>query len=656
MKRLSPVILSGALVAASVVVVPLLAAAPASAVAGTPGEPQDGVTVFHEDFEGVPPLSDEVSNSDAVALVGGFTGVDGNTYTADEFWATTSAFNGIVLSPYTPNSTLIALGVTQSSARNGLRTAAAQLGALNGTGSLNHVVSAYTGGSGDDNLVEFATNAPVQTATSLSNRFLTFSVNVSAVNCTVSGVDRRPQLNFYFDDDNGLTAGVGDDPISLNASPVTPCGASEYVAPDPVLWTDSDNPYIVLRNANGNGIGNDHAFDDIQMLDVSPQLDKEFVPVTADAGGTARVRFTVTNTTELGAKNGWAFTDSLPLPVADDPNVSTACYDANGLIDSVAPITSSLTAGESSVSFTGNLASQVTYCTMEFDVQVPDDAGLDDEWTNAPDDLSDVVGLNLPAEATLEVGDPLFGGCSNLVTFDTEEESETWRRATVDQDGVTINIAEQPVEWVEDEGNPAPSIYSPDLQGGTWTEVWTPDFASNGYSSDFSFMDDPSEILQFDYLNDTGIGFNIYVSIVGANDERYWYNFRDQIVDSTAWNRVRVPMDPSLWHTGVVSGTGVDMSSSAPSAEEFSAVLADVDRFVISVEGRSGSDQTWIDNFGQPCDDLGDAPSTYGTSWDGENGASHRIVDLDEDSNTSDLMLGSLVDDEADGTAAASGD
>ncbi|MFT4298037.1 MAG: GEVED domain-containing protein, partial [Aeromicrobium sp.] len=42
--------------------------------------------------------------------------------------------------------------------------------------------------------------------------------------------------------------------------------------------------------------------------------------------------------------------------------------------------------------------------------------------------------------------------------------------------------------------------------------------------------------------------------------------------------------------------------------------------------------------------------------WDGENGASHRIVDLDEDSNTSDLMLGSLVDDEADGTAAASGD
>ncbi|MFT4188872.1 MAG: GEVED domain-containing protein [Aeromicrobium sp.] len=665
MKKLLSVTASGALAATAAVVIPLVTASPAMSVPGTPGVPQPGVAVFHEDFEGREGygqgvLSDTQNAAGGVALVGGFTGVDGNTYTAEGAWAETSSYNGIVASPYTPNSTLIALGVGDSGSRNQIRNLAGYLGTLNGTGTANHAVSAYTGGTtpnpGPD-LVEFATNGPVTTATPVGNRFLTFSVNVAAINCNANGGNGAgaPKFNFYFDDDNGITDVGGSDPVPLNSTPVQACtgssGTATFTAPEPVLWDHAQNPYLVIRNANGSGIGNDHSFDDIKLVDVSPQIDKEFVSPLTSPGGVSTVRLTVTNTSELAAKEGWSFTDELPegLEVAPNPNFSTTC--TNGA-------QTGAVAGSTSVDLSGDLVEGEEFCTLQFDVITPEDADEDTTYVNGSGNITDAVGVTPPGDAELGFGDPLFGGCSDLITFDDEAESETWRRATVEQDGVTISIPEESVDWVDDEGNPAPSIYSADLEGGTWTEVWTPEFAENGYSSDFSFLDDPSEVLQFDYLNDTGIGFNIYVAVVGNNGERYWYNFRDQITDSTTWNRVRVPMDPEQWRTGVVSGTGVDMDSDPPTADEFSAVLANVDRFIISVEGRSGSDATWIDNFGQPCDDFGDAPDTYGTTSGAANGAAHRAVGLDADTGVAPLMLGSTVDveDDATPTATANGD
>ncbi len=67
-----------------------------------------------------------------------------------------------------------------------------------------------------------------------------------------------------------------------------------------------------LQNATGSGNGNDAAFDNIAVTDVTPRLDRTFASSTAPTGGSATLTFTVTNTSERGAKSGWGFTDTLP--------------------------------------------------------------------------------------------------------------------------------------------------------------------------------------------------------------------------------------------------------------------------------------------------------------------------------------------------------
>ncbi|GAA4427248.1 hypothetical protein GCM10023169_26970 [Georgenia halophila] len=244
---------------------------------------------------------------------------------------------------------------------------------------------------------------------------------------------------------------------------------------------------------------------------------------------------------------------------------------------------------------------------------------------------------------------PIFLGCSNLVTFD--EDNAGWRAATTVR-GDEIQMQPQPVEWGADAGNPGGGLIEDDLDG-QWTELWTPELAANGYTTDYSFA--IGESLQFDYRNNTGIDVDVYVGIVGANGSYYWYNFRPQIADATQWTRVIVPIDASQWHTQFNNATGP--YGPAPTAAAFEAAIANVDRFTFSIEGQTGPDRTAFDNFGQPCDDRGDAPASYGTLLS-DDGPSHRAIGYDEDANTAPVMLGSAIDIEDDGqpNADATGD
>ena len=81
--------------------------------------------------------------------------------------------------------------------------------------------------------------------------------------------------------------------------------------------------------------------------------------------------------------------------------------------------------------------------------------------------------------------------------------------------------------------------------------------------------------------------------------------------------------------------------SPAPSNADFAAVLGNLDRFAISVEGVSGSDTSRFDNFGRACD-YGDLPES-GTSFvtTGANAARHNIAD--------EVRLGALIDSEPNG-------
>lgn len=243
---------------------------------------------------------------------------------------------------------------------------------------------------------------------------------------------------------------------------------------------------------------------------------------------------------------------------------------------------------------------------------------------------------------------PLFFGCSRLITFDAGPEE--WRANSTKNGQLYAEFGV--AGWTAGDGNPGGAIQSDDLDG-QWSELWTPPLAANGYDTDYRFA--IGSDLQFDYRNNTGIGYDVYVAVQGADGARYYFVFRSQVIDSTQWNRIRVPMDPARWQTGFDNNTGP--VGGAPTAEQFAAALADVDHFAFSIEGQLGPDTTLFDNFGVPCDDYADAPTSYGTSLT-DQGPSHRLVDFDLGAHTAPLMLGTSIDADDDGMPgdAADGD
>ncbi|WP_219818320.1 DUF7507 domain-containing protein, partial [Clavibacter michiganensis] len=154
---------------------------------------------------------------------------------------------------------------------------------------------------------------------------------------------------------------------------------------------------INMRNVGGGGNrGNDHAFDDIKILDVTPQLDKSFSPASTTTGGMSKLTFTITNTSELGSKNGWSFTDALSsgLTVSNPSAATTTC--ASGVV--TAP------AGGGSVSVAGNLIAGQASCTVSVNV-TSSTAGT---YANGPANVT-TVGLNPPGTSTVTFSKPSVG-------------------------------------------------------------------------------------------------------------------------------------------------------------------------------------------------------------------------------------------------------
>ena len=247
---------------------------------------------------------------------------------------------------------------------------------------------------------------------------------------------------------------------------------------------------------------------------------------------------------------------------------------------------------------------------------------------------------------TFVPGAPIFNSCLERYTFDSNNQD--WRAGTI-LNGNEIQFGPKPAPWSATAGNPGGGIIENDL--GAWTEFWTPTFVDHGFTTDYSSQ--IGKTIEFDYKNNTGIGVNIYMSVWGANGTVYFYSFRNQITDSKAWNRIRVPLVASGFVTGFTNtGGGPVLTSPAPTAAEFAAAMANVDRFAFSIEGQAGADTTQFDNFGLSCNDFGDAPSSYGTNSGGQQ-PSHR-----PDPSGPALRLGGTVDieDAPAPSAGASGD
>ncbi|MBW4721428.1 DUF7507 domain-containing protein [Saccharothrix obliqua] len=365
-----------------------IAAPPASAEPGVPSPP---IPVYAENFDNNP-------NTGSPGKLDGYAGATGQRYAADPKWLTNC--NGYIASASQPVDDPGALSRAEcwnQSNWNRVQQLSYALGKHAGQSDAqargNQAVSAYTSADPGAGLVEFRTvdNVPF----TARNRFLTFSVDVAALNCEVS----TPRLQFYLVDDGGNRTAVGSEldgctgAAEISVPPLgtvaaTAVGVETYTANSAVLVSGS-SVGVAMVNNNGSGAGNDHAFDNIRILDVTPNLDKAFDPPSVLPYETSRVTFTITNTSELGAKNGWSFTDRLPGGlVVTDPAATTDCPAGQ--------VTA--TSGSDTVTVRGDLSVGMTSCTVTLNVTGTQPG----KHVNGPDNIT-TSGLNPAPPATLEI-------------------------------------------------------------------------------------------------------------------------------------------------------------------------------------------------------------------------------------------------------------
>ncbi|GAA1507389.1 methionine-rich copper-binding protein CopC [Agromyces terreus] len=392
------VLVGAGAVAISSTVAPQSALAPAVAAPGSPGTPSPGAVLFTENFE-------NRANTGANVLLTNYTGATGMTYFATGQWANRPRCNGIVLDnndPRTPNdcdANPPGLGPSVYDQMTALPDAIGRYLGDTAVPSLNTAASSYTAGNDfPNNLVMFQTEQPLSIPQ--NGRFLTFTVVGAARNCPPTAA--APQMQFSLVDGDG-----GEHALSGAMNPCTAPGFRNITArtqngTNAVVrvatltptgsWLNPGNVTgIRMRNTGETG-GNDGAYDYVQLLDVTPQLDKAFSPTRVAAGSPSTLTFTITNTTELASKSGWSITDTLPagLVVASPPAATDTCDGAQ---------TITAAAGSGTVSVTnGILGTGDVSCTVSVNVtsQTPGPYQPDVTYDNCPTTNVTVLGLELP--------------------------------------------------------------------------------------------------------------------------------------------------------------------------------------------------------------------------------------------------------------------
>jgi hypothetical protein len=326
----------------------------------TPSAPQPPVVVFAEDFE----------NSEGPGLLTAYTGVAHRKYTADPEWLT--ACNGLLASQR--HSAVDPTGGQCNSRWPEVQRLAGALG----DPAANHALTAHTESDPGAGKVQFETVAPV--VLPRPGRFVTWSVDAAGQNCGAS----HAMLEFHFL--NGSTA------VSARTPPVDPCGdavdgvhVGTYSSDRPVLFPGAELG-VRLVNLQGSGVGNDAAVDNIRVLDVTPQLSLAYGPAEVAVGTTATLSFTVTNTADLAAKDGWSFFGRLPAGVTVAGQAVSDCPAA-----SVTALS-----GATAVSAEASLAGGQVSCA----VTVPVAAAVAGTYTTCAADIAP-IGLNPPGCASV---------------------------------------------------------------------------------------------------------------------------------------------------------------------------------------------------------------------------------------------------------------
>ncbi|MCL2737091.1 MAG: Ig-like domain-containing protein, partial [Propionibacteriaceae bacterium] len=383
------------------------AASPASAaVPGKPGVPQAPTSVFKEDFD---------TNNTPLSLRE-YPTASAPRYTADEAWLPVPSgtvdlgkggCNGWIMNSMSSQPT----GIQDESCRYSdmwtqLRNMGRELGLAQGMNASdaarNNILSASTNKPDMSQVAGYmikSTNK-VNTNPVPGGRFYGVTAYFAAANCDRDYPYRTPR---YQDPSERFDLIVDGVPTTL-ATGLNPCAIGD-AKPD-LLRVAKLNSSAMLLAANGgghdlgfrlyqatpSGNGNDVAFDAPEIIDMTPQLDQEFIPAVVPVGATSVWTFTITNTTDLQAKNGWSFSAPLPTGLSTAGAATTTCSGTS--VD--------VSGGLVSVSH-GSLNLNQAYCTVSVPVS-PDASG---SYTSKSDDIT-VYALNPADDATLSTSELLL--------------------------------------------------------------------------------------------------------------------------------------------------------------------------------------------------------------------------------------------------------
>ncbi|GAB2737986.1 beta strand repeat-containing protein [Arthrobacter bambusae] len=453
MKQSLPAKLLAILLAVTIVCLGLGGALPSPAYAttpGTPGVPQAATPVFTEDFNTFPDTTASGAKSYSAAGSTIYVSQTGKTYTGSPKWINGDRCNGIILNYSNSAAPSWALSGTSSSdsGANGrcseapwangyqfLRMLALAMGQQfdPGSPSTYNVVSSYTEcpttltNTGDCDVlpvgpnvatgsVMFKTAQPIAT---VPGHYYAFSVNTAYINCGAPSTD--PGYQFATVDPltgavirnlgtplNGCSSASSPNVQTYTQTVTSNVGGSfgtvtrtvkiASMTTNQAFQATGTSIGLEMYNTNGSTVGNDGAFSNIRLVDVTPQLDKAFSPALIAPGQTSTVTLTVTNTSELNTKNDWSVTDTLPagVVIAQNPAVGGTCVQQGG-----AAFVRTGVAGSNVFTATGgDLALGQASCTITFNVT----ASSEGTYVNGPANI--VTNLNPPANATLTVRAP----------------------------------------------------------------------------------------------------------------------------------------------------------------------------------------------------------------------------------------------------------
>lgn len=383
---------------------------PVSALPGSPGVTQPGTLVYSEDFS-------NISAATAPIPLTSYTGgaaAQNEQYTADAAWLPGyGACNGWIVRQSTPlpvNGDNITNNdqCGRNNAINFLRDMAYVMGKYQGMtdaqAAQNQILSEYTNTSNGVQPAGLQLQTTKNTIPTIAGHYYAISGIFGETNCFSNHA--RQEFSILI---NGVATVVGSnlDPCADPSRQVFNYGNTDYSvaklqsgAIQVPLTGTTPTLGIRVRNLQATGTGNDVGFDLPQLVDVTPQLDKAFSPTSIFQGQNTTLTYTVTNTSDLMAKNGWHFVDTLPTGLTAVGPLGGTCVRTAGTVSG------------RTVDVTGNLAQGSASCTITVTVTsntpgIYNNSGcLANDGTaipNCTNNFPTITGLYSPGTAPLTV-------------------------------------------------------------------------------------------------------------------------------------------------------------------------------------------------------------------------------------------------------------